>query len=320
MGAPNMIGDLPAIRPLLTIANGTTLQLSNPMAAGGGLFKISDNENPLPTNRVFFDFNHYENALYFSSDVTSRQYPLQTYAFGFEKTFFSEICSFGVRIPFAEGLAAVESPTENGAVTGTNFGNIPLVVKTLLHNGERHVFSGGVAVVLPSARGVNINDGALVIQNGSVHLQPFLMWLWRPRERWFVQGFWACDFDAGNSNVIADGEFLGKFQEQSLLMLDGKLGYWLYQNPDARWLTGIVPTVELHYTSTMRDAPTIVNSDGTGITPLTLRQDVLNLTAGVQLQLGQYCDLTVAGAAPLRTDPGDQLFDSEFIVQFTRRF
>ena len=46
----------------------------------------------------------------------------------------------------------------------------------------------------------------------------------------------------------------------------------------------------------------------------------LNLTAGVQLQLGQYCDLTVAGAAPLRTDPGDQLFDSEFIVQFTRRF
>jgi hypothetical protein len=53
---------------------------------------------------------------------------------------------------------------------------------------------------------------------------------------------------------------------------------------------------------------------------LTRRQDVLDLTLGVQFQLGSCSDLTIAGVAPLRTKFGDKLFDGEFLVQFNRRF
>src|SRR5229473_763768 len=31
-------------------------------------------------------------------------------------------------------------------------------------------------------------------------------------------------------------------------------GFWLVRNPEARWLTGIAPTLELHYTTTLDNA------------------------------------------------------------------
>ena len=49
------------------------------------------------------------------------------------------------------------------------------------------------------------------------------------------------------------------------------------------------------------------------------RRDVLNLTAGVNLQLGPLSSLTIAGVAPLKTGVNRE-FDSEFVVQFDRRF
>ena len=207
--------------------------------------------------------------------------------------------------------------TTAGAESGTEFGNIPIVLKTLLYSGEHNVFSGGLAITLPTARDVRIDN--LVVQNGSVHLQPYLMWLWRPQSRLSFMAFAGVDFDAGTNDVLIDNEFAGRYQEQSLLFFDGKLGYWLFRNPCRCWLTAIVPTVELHYTSTMQDAPTV--SDGyTGVTPTTIRQDVFDLTAGVQFQMGPCSDLTVGCSVPLRTNSGDKLFDSELVVQFNRRF
>jgi hypothetical protein len=317
MGVPNMIGDLPGIRPAITASG---FVFSNPMAAGAGQFKISDNENPMPTDRVFFNYNQYQNALSFNDGVAVSDSPMFCYVFGVEKTFLNGLCSVEFRVPFAEGYASVQTPTVS-AVTGTEFGNIPIVFKTLLHNGERNVITGGVAVTLPTARDVNINSGELVIQNGSCHLQPYLMWLFRPRERLFFMAFAGVDFDAGVNDVFTDSDgFVGRYHDQALLFFDGKIGYWLYKNPCRRWLTGIIPTIELHYTSTMQDAPTVVDGAGTGVTPLTLRQDVLNLTGGIHFELGQRSDLVVGGSLPLRTSAGDKLFDSEFVVQFNRRF
>ncbi len=313
LGVPNMIGDLPGIRPMIS-ASGFTF--SNPVAGGAGFFKISDNENPLPTDRVFFNFNQYQNALSFNDGTAVHDSNLSCYVFGVEKTFFNGVFSAEFRIPFGTGFSAVETPTSAGAVTGTEFGNIPIVLKALLYNGEHNVFSGGMAVTLPTARDVNIGQNSLVIQNGSVHLQPYLMWLWRPQSRLFFMAFAGVDFDAGKNDVFVDDEFAGRYQEQSLLFFDGKIGYWLLRDPSRRWVTAVVPTVEVHYTTTMQNAPTV----GAEVTPTTFRQDILDLTAGVQFQLGPCSYLTLGCAVPLRTNPGDKLFDTEYVVQFDRRF
>jgi hypothetical protein len=318
MGVPNMIGDLPGINPRVTFSGSSgSFESSLPLAAGGGLFKIADNSNPIPTDRVFFDYNHFQNALDFVGTGGTQAFNLNAYTFGVEKTFFNGMCSLEVRVPFASGLSAVQNPTDTG-IEGTEFGNIPIVFKTLIHRGENSFLSAGLAGVIASARDVNLGDGSLIIRNESFHLQPFVGWLWQPRERLFFEAFAACDFDAGGSPVIANGPRIGTYQQQSLLFLDGKIGYWAYQNPCARWVTGIAPTVELHYTSTMQDAP-VVSRNGFGITPIAARQDILDLTGGLQFQLGPCTDLTLAGCAPLRTG-NNKLFDAEFMVQLNRRF
>src|SRR5207253_9907353 len=43
-----------------------------------------------------------------------------------------------------------------------------------------------------------------------------------------------------------------------ILQLDLGTGYWLFRNPEGHRLTGIAPTVELHYTTTLS------NADGRG--------------------------------------------------------
>jgi hypothetical protein len=59
---------------------------------------------------------------------------------------------------------------------------------------------------------------------------------------------------------------------------------------------------------------------GTLITPAFLNQNILDMTAGLQFRLGKSSDLTLAGAVPLTTSPGDKLFDAEAIVQYNWRF
>ena len=227
------------------------------------------------------------------------------------------MCSLEFRIPFASGLSADQTDlTAASAVTGTEFGNIPIVFKTLIFQGEQNTFSAGLATVLPTARNVTVTDPEIKIKNQTIHLQPFIGWLWQPSDRLFFQAFAAVDFGTRGDNVFSGGTFAGTLNDQPLLFLDSKVGYWLYQDPEARWVKGIAPTVELHYTSTLQNA----NSVGTLITPAFLNQNILDMTAGLQFRLGKSSDLTVAGAVPLTTSPGDKLFDAEVIAQYNWRF
>jgi len=108
--------------------------------------------------------------------------------------------------------------------------------------------------------------------------------------------------------------YQGRLHEQSLLYLDASIGRWIYRNPCATCITGIAPTVELHYTTTMEDTATV----GGFSNPFN-RMDVLDLTAGVHVQLGARNMLSVAGVAPLRQDE-EKLFDAEIQLQYNRYF
>jgi hypothetical protein len=162
-------------------------------------------------------------------------------------------------------------------------------------------------------------DDFFRVNNRAVYVQPFVGWLWTPNRRLFLEVFAQADFDANGNPVLSAGpnsrlQTIGRFEDQSLLLLDAKAGFWLYRDPDARLLTGIIPTVELHYTSTMQNTDTV----GPMTNPFN-RTDWLNLTAGFHFLLGSRSTLTVASSAPLRTgDAGP--FDSEIAVQFERRF
>ncbi len=101
-------------------------------------------------------------------------------------------------------------------------------------------------------------------------------------------------------------------------MLDYSVGVWLLQDNRNKYVRGIAPMVELHYTTTLEDQDYGAFS-GQQIFVPDLRRDYLNLTGGLFFRLGAMSSLKVGGVAPLR-DGTDKPFDAEIGVQFVRNF
>ena len=59
--SPNMIGDLMAGSGFISFSS---YSASVPIAGGDRLFKIAENNNPIPTNRFFYNYNHFQNAVW----------------------------------------------------------------------------------------------------------------------------------------------------------------------------------------------------------------------------------------------------------------
>ena len=78
-------------------------------------------------------------------------------------------------------------------------------------------------------------------------VEPFLGAAWSPSDRLFFLFFTQLDFDTHGDTVLVRHlgvlDKVGVFNEQNLLFLDFSMGYRLYQNPCARWLTGITVDV-----------------------------------------------------------------------------
>lgn len=338
--APNMIGDFCSSGGNIILLQrsvnsdfGFVVSGSPSIAIAGGdrVFKFAENDNPIPRDRVFFDYNHYVNAI---TDARSNSGNLDRFTLGVEKTFFDELCSIELRLPMVGGLAATQSLEAGAGLMGTDLGNVPLVFKTTLRKWDRAVLAAGVAVTLPTAQDARLVDASgleqVRLQNDAVHIGPMLGFFWAPDDRWFVQGIAQADFDTrGNDVYMQTGNGLaqiGTLQDQSLLFMDLAIGRWVYRNPDAKWITGVAPTMELHYTTTMQDAKLVTGSATTRggenqviVGCLENRSDVLNLTGGIHFLIGSKSNLTVAGVVPLRNED-NRSFDAEFLVQFNRYF
>ena len=283
-----------------------------------------DDNNPLPTDRVFFDYQHYAGAV---DNVTSPT-DLNHFLFGAEKTFFDGMASLEVRLPLDQALSAIQPTPLPTEASGTEFGNIALVPKAVLLREDDWCISGGLGIVLPTARSsvITLGGTTTTIENQSVHLQPFVGWEWQPNARWFTMAFVGFDFDPSGDPVISGGGIAGQLFDQNLFSLDWKWGYWLYQNPSARFLNSVAPTIELHYTTAITDGTTVASGTATygpevaGIG----RWANLNITGGIHCAMGKST-LTLYGAAPLVSQfvPATgalSSFFSEFGVQVDRRF
>jgi hypothetical protein len=344
--APMMIGDFfGGGQNMFLPSLGSDFVSVLPVGGGDRRMKLSENNSPFPVDRVFVNFNHFQNAV---RDVNDRQFNLQRYTFGIEKTFFDGRSSAEFRLPFAYGLDAnqmVGSPSNNSA---TEFGNLALIFKQTLWRTETWAAAAGVALTLPTAAKAVItgNGNTVTVANESCHLLPYLGIHFTPNDRFWTQAFVQADFDTQGNAVVFSGpafnqngfpsdptqSLRGVLQDQSVLFLDIAWGYWLMRNRGHGWISGIAPIVELHYSTSMQDGDVVFSPNGDAVGGFDRppyddgqsgpgrdgagrRLDILNLTAALRLEIASRSLLTLAAVAPLRTGT-DKPFDVELNVQY----
>jgi hypothetical protein len=347
---PNMFGDLAgatstvnfeqlaSLGPPKFIAGSFTL----PIAGGGSrIGKISENDSPIPRDRVFFSYNHFQNAVQVSETAFGqntpsvfRQEPIDRYTMGFEKTFFDGSSSVEVRMPLQ---GTINAQLETVGLNTANVGNLTVVLKRLLYMDGATAIGAGMAIETPTGSDTfaRIQTFGLQFKNQTTHLLPYIGFVWSPGDpRWgwgsglFLSGFAQMDINTSSNPVeVLDANrlpirTLGQLTDQNLGFLDIAAGYWLYRDPYAPRLTGIAAVTELHYTTTLQDADRIVGVQNR--VPIVLndtgnRFDILNGTIGVQFLMFDASSLRVAGVFPLGGE-NRRLFDSEVQVQFNRRF
>ena len=284
-----------------------------------GRQKTSENTSPIPRDRVFMNYNYFNNTPLFPGGVN-----VNRFSPGFEKTFFGGNSSVEVRIPFATTLSS--NLLVDGA-TNTNqlqFGNMYAALKTLLYRTNNYAIAGGLAMSLPTGEDTRVsmsNGTPLVrVRNNSVHLMPFLGGVIVPNNRLFAQGFLQFDFDSNGNpvdlNLYGNGlRKAGVANDSTYMYLDMGLGYWMYRNTKpGSFLTGIAPTVELHYNRSLQNSDVVQN----GLFQVGSFQNnvqILNALIGTSLQFGQNSMLTTAYVTPIGNG-ADQLFDGEARVSF----
>lgn len=294
------------------------LLVPNPSDGGVvGRTKIADDNNPLPRDRFIFNYDYFN-----SVPLTANGWNVSRFSPGFEKTFFHRRTSVEVRFPFASTLDS--NITQGLETSNVEFGDIHMTFKGLLVASQTCNIAAGMGLSIPTADDVNVrlpNGSELVrVQNEAVILTPYLAGLWTPNPRLFAQAWTQFSFDANGSPVLVNPVGLGlvdvgRLSSQTLMQIDGQLGYWIVSRPGARGceLGGLAPFVELHYNTTLNE-PDVINTDGVTIGSLGGRVDELNLTAGVAAQFGNNLLVNVGAVAPLRQD-FDRFFDYQIGVR-----
>jgi hypothetical protein len=314
-----------------------------PLPGGGGqTAKLAENDRPIPTDRVFFSYNHFQNIFTVRQQVFAptpaiftRQLPLDRYTIGAEKTFFDGWSSIEVRMPF-QGFSDVT--LADTSVNGGNIGNLAAVLKTLLYFDDDLAIGAGMAIDTPTGSDVitTFGNSSLRFNNDATHLLPYIGFLYSPGDpRWgwgdslFITGIAQASVATNGNTVQVLGQGgpvgeIGKLNDQTLMFFDIGVGYWLYRDPDAPRWTGVALLGEVHYTTTVQDADRIATPIGLGslvdIGNSVNRFDVVNGTIGLQFLMFDASSFRVAGVFPLGSREDQRMFDSEVQFQFNRRF
>ena len=297
-----------------------TLAVINiPTPSGGfiGRQRISDNESPIPTDRVFFDYSYFHDAAMAMPSDANRFVP------GFEKTLLDGRMSVEMRFPMGVMESSnIVADSSSFSSTG-QFGDVEVILKAILLQEETWTLSMGLGISVPTAPDVNVGlaDGTPLakIANHSTHLLPFFGLFVKPNDDWFAQAYVQIDIGASDDHVWANlnGSGLtpiGDVCDQTQIFIDAMIGRWLYRNPSQR-LSGLAAVLEAHYTGGL-NAPSAVQAAGFTIGDNPGGYNVLDLTVGAHAVVGKTT-VTLGFATPVTQDRG---FDGELRFFVNRTF
>jgi hypothetical protein len=237
---PAMFGDFigvlqgRVVRQTVTVTNGQTFRSPGTNISGNiasvvapvpyrAAFKIAENESPRPVDRIYLNYNYYDNATRLIDGVDHMGLHRET--LGFEKTFLDGEASIGLRVPLLQ-------LTGDSDVQDYQFGDMDLLFKFALLDNRRtgNIFSTGLVLTLPTSKDVEID--------GESNLHAFIAQPWVGGivnfENCYLQGFSSVAIPFDSRDVTIWFNSIGA-------------GVWLARDndPNAR-IKGIVPTVELH--------------------------------------------------------------------------
>ena len=286
-----------------------------------GKVRLSDNNSARPQDRVFVDFNYFNNVPLFEETDVRRMTP------GIERTFNNRLFGKGsieARIPMAITLnsnVVTDGPNESDY---TEFGNIHFTLKRVLKQNKYFVSTLGLGIDLPTADdfSLGLSDGTelVTVDNEALHLVPFLAFLYTPNDRFFAHAFFQFDFDVNgnatfiNDDLVGPSTYAGRWHDPSQGFVDLSAGSWLFRNRRDRLLSGLAFMGELHYSAPMQDAD-VIQSGNFVVGNADSQVEVLDGTVGMHLQFRQNTAVSVGYSAPL-TD--DRVFDGEARLSINR--
>jgi hypothetical protein len=251
------------------MANGATATARIPFAARGA-FKIADDESPRPTDRIYFNYNYFNDVALGSRNSGIPTVDLHRETLGFEKTFLEGNASFGMRLPFLQLQG-------DGSVNADGIGDLTFILKYAFINDRQtgNVLSTGLGVTVPTGRD-NI-PGIGVLDIHPTLLQPYVGYIVNFGNL-YVHGFTSLVVPTDSRDI-------------TLLFNDIGVGYWLSRGRTDAFVRGIIPTFEVHVT-------TPLNHRGLDNTPVGAPDEVA-LTAGVHILLPWGADLGLAVVDPV---------------------
>ena len=316
--APSIFGDNPniSVAQISDSISSSEQVISVPGAGATRRFK-NEQSRALPTDRVFFFFNHFHNALEISGFGGRVNEDVNQFTFGAEQTLGNGDWSVEVRLPIA---TETDFGNAFNRAQSDGLGNLVVTLKKLLYADDDYALALGLATSAPTGDDalVDFFGTSVVIENEAVHLLPYLALQATPDDNWFFHAFAQIDVAANGDGIRVDDGFTvstGRLVEQTFLFLDAAAGYWWIRDetPDASGLTGLASVIELHYTTTLNDAHT-PSVGFLNVGNVDNRIDVVNLTTGLHSEWNNDTAIRLATVVPLRDRGENRFFDFE--VQF----
>lgn len=231
-----------------------------PSIAQASGMKIAETDSPMPMDRVYYAYNGYA-QVDVSPNPLAPFLNVHRHVVGFEKTMFGNKASVGMRLPFFNFTG---SPIYDDGFTG----DLSVVAKvSLLRNPVTGgTLSTGLVITVPTG-----GTPLLITQPGGgrtpaprtypVYLQPYIGYIYSSLRWLYLHAFHAVAIPTDSAEATFMSNSLG-------------VGIWLLREPEARWLRGILPTVEVH-----------ANTPFTRRTPApvpgaSFMRDSVNLTTG----------------------------------------
>ncbi|MEE2640536.1 MAG: hypothetical protein VX768_07925 [Planctomycetota bacterium] len=340
---PPMFGDW--FRPGLQLFSGSeTPGGSNSMVSlvqiplSARVGKVSENNSALPYDRVFFNYNYFHNALRGNAvgpvGSNSSAPSLEKYTLGWERTLLDGKASIESRFVISNTPDFVHNPLGPGPDGYETFnptlGNLALIGKILLFENASTALAAGTAIEVPTGGDTRIESGLsrLEIQNQAVYLAPYIGLLKKPTDSpWFANAFVQLETPLCGDRVrLVDPvsnttNSIGNLTPQTALFIDVAVGRWLHRQP-GNWLSGAAALVEAHYNMGLNDSDSLTGAQNVGafasaftINPLAGRFNVLDLTAGLHLEIADRTRVRLGAVFPV----GDEKpFDGELGLQVSR--